>query len=71
MKALIFKIVAVGVLGLGLWITAGGTACKDNYTQCTEGGCGTLDYAMECKMKCILADGSPRTITCSYPKPMK
>ncbi|MDJ0838865.1 MAG: hypothetical protein QNK37_20265 [Acidobacteriota bacterium] len=66
----IFAAISVIALLGSIWLSAGGTACRDNYTLCTEGGCGVLAYGMNCKLRCILPDGSKVDIACGQkPKP--
>ena len=55
------------VLAMGFFVKAGGNACMDNFTTCTEGGCGTLEIAWSCKVKCLLSTGKPVDVKCGYP----
>jgi len=43
-------------------------ACKDYFTQCTEGGCAVFDYTSgPCKLFCLSSSGIWREVTCFQP----
>jgi len=56
----------VTVFCLGLFAVAGVDACKDNYTTCTEGGCGTMLVAVNCDMWCAVGNSHVQ-IKCKTP----
>jgi hypothetical protein len=53
----------------GLYLTAsqGPGACKDYFSNCTENGCGILEYATACKVGCLLSNGTIKDLKCGTP----
>lgn len=66
MKSLLTGLFSLLVFGIGLYASAGG-ACKDNFTVCTENGCGNMDLAEDCKLYCFIAGGTLHTVQCKKP----
>jgi glucose uptake protein GlcU len=60
----IIGIFALVVFLIGIVVTLyAGEPCRDYFSKCTEGGCGTLISAVDCKMKC-----HGDNITCGIPE---
>jgi len=67
MKSLIIGFICLSVLGLGIYALAGGNACKDNFTVCTENGCGNMQIAEDCQLICVLPGGTVVPVKCKTP----
>jgi len=64
MNKMVFRTFSAATFLLSLWVTAGGPTCRDNFTVCTEGGCGVMEYAQNCFVYCRLSDGSEKQVSC-------
>jgi len=66
MKSKISFLFAATIFFAGLYAAAGGPACKDNFTTCTENGCGVMIVALNCELTCSFLNGQ-FTIDCKSP----
>jgi len=67
MKSVVSSAFSIFLFLVGMYAVAGGPSCKDNYTTCTEGGCGMIILSLNCDMWCETY-GHPKQIKCKHPR---